>query len=156
VRLDSECVAKRFGKGSFDYVIDVENSLFYGSQDRFFMNVSQVLKDDGTFFFADCRPAGSFASFEKDIRKYFDIEVSEDITPRVINALSLDTPRMRKIIEDNFPSSKNTFISLIGFIVTVPFLKQGFVLKGTYLNRQFEKRNWLYKTYILKKKGYLE
>jgi len=85
-RLDSECVAKRFGKGSFDYVIDVENSLFYGSQDRFFMNVSQVLKDDGTFFFADCRQASAFSSFEKDIQKYFDIQFSEDITPRMIES----------------------------------------------------------------------
>jgi len=37
------------------------------------MNVSQVLKDDGTFFLADCRPSGAFSSFEKDISKYFDI-----------------------------------------------------------------------------------
>jgi len=51
------------------------------------MNVANVLKDDGTFFLSDCKPAAAFSTFEKDIQKYFDIQINEDITPRAINSL---------------------------------------------------------------------
>lgn len=64
-------------------MIDIENTLFYADNDRFFRSVHYLMKDDGTFFLADCRSAGYFEDFEKDILKYFDIEIKEDITKRV-------------------------------------------------------------------------
>lgn len=86
-----------------DYVVDIESSLFYPNQERFFKAVSYVLKEDGLFLFSDCRNASQFDNLERKLKKCFDIEVKEDITSRITAALKIDTPRMKDLIEKNFP-----------------------------------------------------
>jgi hypothetical protein len=55
IKGDSEKVNKLLGAKSVDYVIDVQNSMFYPDQKAYFRAVREVLKDDGLFFFCDCR-----------------------------------------------------------------------------------------------------
>lgn len=64
-------------------MIDIENTLFYADVGKFLSCVHDVLKDNGTFFLADTRTAGAFESLEREIKKYFDIEVKEDMTTRI-------------------------------------------------------------------------
>jgi SAM-dependent methyltransferase len=60
-------ISKKFSKGSFDFVVDIENASLYKHFDRFLNNVNLVLKDDGMFFLAERRRANRFKSFEMSI-----------------------------------------------------------------------------------------
>ena len=69
---------------SVDYVIDIENTLFYPNVSHYFQQVNQALKEDGTFFFADFVPASTANKLEKRLKKYFDVVKKEDITANIL------------------------------------------------------------------------
>jgi SAM-dependent methyltransferase len=57
---DSEKVAQIVEASSIDLVIDIENLFLYPDTDKYFQQVSQVLKDDGKFIVADFRWEATF------------------------------------------------------------------------------------------------
>ncbi len=44
-------------KGTIDYIVDVESSVFYPNKNAFLKEVREVLRDDGTFFYGVLVPS---------------------------------------------------------------------------------------------------
>lgn len=66
---DSASLLDVVHKNSVDYVIDIENSLYYPNWSHYFEQVSQALKDDGTFFYADVIPSTICNKLDKILKK---------------------------------------------------------------------------------------
>ena len=107
---DAERITSVVPKGSIDYVVDVESSIFYPNKEAFLREVSQVLKEDGSFFYATLIPKGKMTILYSYIKRYFEIEKEEDITDNVVRSLKLDSQSVSSFIERNFPWCKDKFI----------------------------------------------
>eukprot|EP00347_Sterkiella_histriomuscorum_P007691 403347941 len=125
---------------TIDYAVDIESSVFYPNKQRFFCEVSKVLKKDGTFLYGTMMPAFQMKSIERSLTNQFDIVKSEDITQEVVKALKLGTQGFTDLIENNFPKWTHWF------------LKQAYGLEGTYIHKLMERRVIIYKCYQCTKK----
>jgi hypothetical protein len=75
---------------SADFLINVESSHCYPNLEDFFKSVCHVLKDDGIFFYADFRFAGSdFQRVQDLIDKHFTVVKYEDIRRGVYQSMLL-------------------------------------------------------------------
>lgn len=91
-----------FPDSSFDAAINVEASHLYDDHGRFFAEVRRVLIPEGTFFYADLFWRDSDP--ERLLAEAgFAIAHEEDITPRVLQALELDSERREQIVTTRIP-----------------------------------------------------
>jgi SAM-dependent methyltransferase len=102
VRADAEDLP--FAPGSFDAVINVESSHCYSDVERFLSEVRRVLRDRGVLLFADLRPWDGVPRLrEQFLSSGFATLEEERITPNVVRALELDTPRRLEVIRGVVP-----------------------------------------------------
>ncbi|HEX9902024.1 MAG TPA: class I SAM-dependent methyltransferase [Acidobacteriota bacterium] len=93
-----------FQDGSFDAVVNVESSHCYPQLHKFFAEVLRVLKKGGKFYYADFRREEDLAAQQQAIRdSAFIVREKEDIAPEVLQALTLDSTRKEKLIQERIP-----------------------------------------------------
>ncbi len=85
---------------SFDLVLCIESFHCIGSIQHLLCGVRSVMDDGGSFIIADIfdKNEGEKARLENLMKDYFKIEKKEVITFNVKHAMSLDKPRIEKII----------------------------------------------------------
>ncbi len=87
---NSMTLDRNFRASSADFILNIESSHCYPSLEDFFQAVSHVLKNDGTFFYADFRFAGPDFQKVKDlIDRYFTVVKYEDIHRGVYQSMLL-------------------------------------------------------------------
>ncbi len=90
--------------GVMDVLINVESSHCYPSRPEFFAEAYRVLKPGGKFCYADLHEAGEQERISKWLADAgFAVDVCEDITAGVLDALKLDSARKQKLIEQKAP-----------------------------------------------------
>ena len=101
-----------FPDASFDAVVNVESSHWYGNIARFFSEAHRVLRPGGLFLFADLRAAADVPALESALAAppWTQLE-REDITANVLKALEMDDARKRDLIERLVPVSERTRFS---------------------------------------------
>lgn len=102
--LTAEASDLPFYDASFDAVINIESSHGYQNEGKFFHSAARVLKPDGYFLFADFRLRHILPDLRNKIADAgLAIIMEKDITENVLQALNLDSPRMRTLIRTHFP-----------------------------------------------------
>lgn len=92
--------AMPFDDHSFDIVINVESSLNYPDFSTFLREVDRVLKQGGTFLFADYRRSGKMAKLRQALADMgYDVESMTDITAGIVRGLELGLERKRALID---------------------------------------------------------
>ncbi len=92
-----------YDDAQFDVIVNVESSHCYPSRLAFFREAYRVLKSGGKFCFADLHEAGERNIGQWLIEAGFTIDVCEDITSGVLDALRLDNARKQQLIESKCP-----------------------------------------------------
>ncbi|HUG11346.1 MAG TPA: class I SAM-dependent methyltransferase [Opitutaceae bacterium] len=102
-----------FPAASFDAVVNVESSHCYGHIEKFFSEVSRVLRPGGWFLYTDFRATEEMKRLHATLAEQHGLEriEREDITADVAAALEADDVRKRRLIEQNIPPR---FRSLFG------------------------------------------
>jgi SAM-dependent methyltransferase len=92
------------GNASCDILINVESSLNYRDQDRFFVEVDRVLRPGGHFLFADYRRAKGMSKLQNRLDRmgYEQVHV-EDISAGIANAIELDNPGKQERLKRRIP-----------------------------------------------------
>ncbi len=130
-----------FEDKSFDVIVNVESARCYSSLDTFFNQVSRVLRDKGTFLFADMMSPKELPIIRKKLNKAgFTLLSETDITKNVAHGLNKDSGRREDLIQDKVPG----------------FLKKSFAqfagAKGTERNNSFSNGKFVYMSFMLVKK----
>lgn len=126
----------------FDVVVNVESSRCYCSLDRFFGEVSKVLRPGGYFLFSDFRAGREIAELRWQIENSgLQLRREEFITPNILRAMELDHPRRSRLIQQKAPRIwRNALESFTG-------------TKGSKIYNSFESGYNKYFYYILQKAG---
>merc|ERR1719158_232041 len=136
-----------FEDGEFDVVINVESSHCYGNVEKFFSEVQRVLRPGGDFLFVDLRGASKLEDLQalvEDFDKEGKLVKRDelDITPNVVRALELSSPR-----KEEFINTKITGVfSFLRFI-----LREFMAIKGSEVFNAFVERRMMYQYYRLQK-----
>jgi len=129
---------------TFDIVINIESSHCYGNFKKFIAGAEKLLKPDGLLVLADFRNAEDVKQLEEDLSSSpLKIIKKEDITLNVLHALKLDEKRRLDLIN----TSVHSWLR--------PLFKKCSGLNGTRINEAMERKETLYKAYILKKSAEL-
>jgi SAM-dependent methyltransferase len=143
-----------FADASFDTVLNVESSHCYPHFDQFLAEVHRVLRPGGHLSFADIRFAERRSDREGGVLEIgydddlvtafeaspFEIVEQEDITPNVLHALELDTPRRREQIERAPRLLQPLFAEFAG-------------IEGSKLHRDYGSGAMRYLRFVLRKAG---
>lgn len=107
-----------FDDKSFDSVINIESTGFCDNLPKLFNEVYRVLRDDGSFLFADIIESNHIETVKHQLRMAgFTIEYKQDITRNVIAALNEDNKRKEKLIKEQIPGMmKKTFRQFAGTV----------------------------------------
>lgn len=129
-----------FADSSFDAVINVESSFCYPSIDRFFAEVTRVLRPGGHLHYTDLRLAHEIAEWRAAMaRSGLQTVVEHDITSNVVEALHRDSPRRkaggRRIVSGAFSSIADVFTGV----------------DGTRIPSLLARREMLYFSFLLRK-----
>ena len=93
-----------FADASFDAVLNVESSHCYPSMARFVAEVFRVLRPGGHLLFADLRLRKDVDDMRQAfLDAGFAITEEEPITPNVVRALELDSPRRVEFVRRQVP-----------------------------------------------------
>lgn len=88
-----------FRRHSFDVVVNVESSHLYPRRQRFFREVSRILRPKGYFLFADLGRKRLMEQLPDQLREAgFAILHSWEITKNVIKSIELDNARRERIV----------------------------------------------------------
>ena len=102
--VQGDALALPFEDASFDVVLNVESSHCYPSTAAFAAEVHRVLRQGGTFAWADFRPADDVATTRAELRVSGLEPVRElDVTAEVVHALRLDDARRAELVESWIP-----------------------------------------------------
>jgi len=102
--LQSDADSLPFENASFDVVISVEASGLWRDKDRTFKDIAHVLKPNGYFLYADLQPYDQISMLRSQLEASgLRMVTEEDITPNVIRALTLDSERKFKLINQHIP-----------------------------------------------------
>lgn len=130
-----------FENAEFDYVLNVESCHCYPNLDKFFSEVSRVLKPNGRLFLTDNREAKRMTQLVDSLHAAsLKLIWQKDITDYICQALTLDSDRKHKLIETKTPW------------LLKGMMKEFSALKGSKLSQAFESRSCLYYSFILQKK----
>ena len=99
---DSEHLSTVVPKATIDYLVDIESSLFYPDKNAFLKEVREVLRDDGVFYYGALVPSWKANSLINILRKWFEVEHEEDITPNILRSLKLDSSALSQFIDKNY------------------------------------------------------
>lgn len=99
-------LALPFPDRTFDLLINVEASHCYPDFPKFLQEVARVLKPQGTFYYADLRPADEVEGWLQDLTSEpaLRLERMQLINPEVLAGMRLNTPRYTAMVERAFPS----------------------------------------------------
>lgn len=90
---------------SQDVVVNLESSHCYPRVDRFFAEVSRVLRPDGHFCYADWRPAADVAAVRHQLEALGFKELEfEELNPGVVAAIEQDNERKLRLISRHSPA----------------------------------------------------
>jgi len=137
-----------FANASFDAVLNVESSHCYPNTQRFFEEVSRVLRPGGHLLFADLRhttalapgDAKDVATLRRELEQAgLQVVEEEDITANVVHALALDTPRRRARVERTVPR----FVR--------PHVLELMAVQGSAMYDEFDSRRQTYLRFLLQK-----
>jgi cyclopropane fatty-acyl-phospholipid synthase-like methyltransferase len=83
-----QCDAEKinYEKNFFDVVINIESSHCYQDLNLFFSGVSNTMKNDGVFLYADIFSPLKINSIKNDIKKYFKIVFEKNISENVLSS----------------------------------------------------------------------
>ena len=100
-----------FADGSFDAVLNVESSHCYPSMPRFSAEAFRVLRPGGHLLFADLRLAKDLDAMRRDLlAPGFEVVEEERITPNVVRALELDSPRRIEFVRRQVPKVLQSYV----------------------------------------------
>jgi ubiquinone/menaquinone biosynthesis C-methylase UbiE len=129
-----------FDDNSFDVIINVESSHCYPDINKFFDEVSRVLKPGGHFLYTDLRNVTNIDYFRSCLAQSpLVIHHEEDITSNVYEALKVDSARREAIVKKLAPM----------FMHSVARLFAG--VKDSKTFERFENRWYHYFLYVMKK-----
>lgn len=100
-----------FPDGSVDVVLNVEASNDYGDRAAFFAEVARVLKKGGIFLYTDTFRPGRATEMKQQLKVAGFEARFDDITPNVVEACRLDTPRRRELIARHAPLLGRLFLT---------------------------------------------
>lgn len=128
-----------FAGCAFDAVVNVESSHTYWHIEQFFSEVRRVLRPGGHFCFADWRATGEVALLRAQLQAAgLEMLEDENITPQVVQALSLDNERKAALIEQHAPAFiRARFGQFAG-------------LRGTSTYQNFNNGSWQYRRFLLR------
>jgi ubiquinone/menaquinone biosynthesis C-methylase UbiE len=125
-----------------DALINVESSHRYLDFDQFLTEVSRVLKPEGYFLYTDFRYPEEMDGLNKSLNfTNMNLIEYQEINTNVINALKLDTPRRKNLVEKLIP----------GFLHKTALNFSGAVDSPTY--NQIVSGELVYYLYIFQKPG---
>lgn len=129
-----------FRDKTFDVVLNLESSHCYASKVNFYKNVISILKDDGTFLYADLF---WFDHLTLEMEKQFDdigfkIIKKEDITPSIMRSIELQAGIRQFYVKGKVSPNKK--------------LSDMIALPGTPLYEGLKNGTIKYLFYVLKKK----
>ncbi len=125
---------------SADVVLNVESSHCYPDFTVFISEVSRVLKPSGHFIFCDFRPKEDKESLLKVFEELnLKVDLDVDITPNILNALSLDSENRVALIKKYAPT------------IILPFAQTFVGAKGTLMYQNFERGDFIYFHLVLVK-----
>lgn len=129
-----------FENDSFDVVVNVESARCYSDVQKFFNETYRVLRNNGTFCFADMIEPGKLETIKHQLRMAgFVIEHKNDITENVVAALNNDHQRREELIDKKVPGLfRKAFKQFAG-------------TKGTERYESFTNGKFLYYNFTLKK-----
>lgn len=120
----------------------MKSSFFYPDKAAFFREAALVLKEDGLFFLSIVNFRTHLEQVHRDIKRHFSILVEEDVTDNVLRSLHLDSDRVQRFIDSNFPIGMRSI------------MKQMWGVEGTVMNSWFANRTLIYKSFVLRKKRF--
>jgi SAM-dependent methyltransferase len=126
----------------FDVIVNVESSRCYYSLDRFFGEVSKVLRPGGFFLFSDFRAGREIPDLRRQLENSgLELKREEFITPNILKAMEVDHSRKSRLIQQKAPRVwRNALESFTG-------------TKGSKIYNSFESGYNTYFYYILQKAG---
>jgi ubiquinone/menaquinone biosynthesis C-methylase UbiE len=143
--VQGDAEALPFGDESFDAVLNVESSHCYGSVPAFLTQVRRVLRPGGHFSFVDLRTAVDRDKLHAQVEACgLTIVEQQEITPNVLAALRLDSPRKLAQIE------RHTAKRLAGKQVAGT-VREFAAVEGSQVFQNFQNGTFVYLRYLLKK-----
>ena len=131
-----------FESASLDAVLNVESSHCYGSMPRFVGEVQRVLKPGGHFLFADFRVPEVAAELPRVFEQAgLEIVEHQEITAEVLRALSLDSERKLKLLEQHVSSR------------WLPTFRRFAAIEGSDVFEHFTNGTFVYHRYACRKPG---
>jgi SAM-dependent methyltransferase len=150
--LRGDAEALPFADVSFDVVVNVESSHCYPDVPRFLGEVHRVLRPAGYLLLADVRHTDTSTDDatllpHADVKQLLsELEASpfavieqEDITPNVLRALQLDTPRRRESIANLVPKALQQQVLIFSAVEGTPLYESLASGEGTYLRFVLQK-----------------
>ncbi|HVB73514.1 MAG TPA: methyltransferase domain-containing protein [Ktedonobacteraceae bacterium] len=102
--LQGDAESLPFDDNTFDVIVNVESSQFYGSMERFLREVFRVLRPNGYFLFTDFRSKDKIDVLRKQfISSDLEVLKEESITSNVLKALDCDNKRKLELIHQKVP-----------------------------------------------------
>jgi ubiquinone/menaquinone biosynthesis C-methylase UbiE len=151
--LRGDAEALPFADASFDVVVNVESSHCYPDVPRFLGEVHRVLRTHGHLLLADVRHSDTSTDDttllpHADVKQLLsELEASpfavleqEDITPNVVRALQLDSPRRRESIANRVPKALQQHALIFSAVEGSPLYESLASGEGTYLRFVLQKK----------------
>ena len=151
--LRGDAEALPFAGASFDVVVNVESSHCYPDVPRFLGEVHRVLRPGGYLLLADVRSTDTGTDDatllqHADVKQllseleasHFAVLEHEDITPNVVRALQLDSPRRRESIAKRVPKALQQQALIFSAVEGSPLYESLASGEGTYLRFLLQKR----------------
>jgi ubiquinone/menaquinone biosynthesis C-methylase UbiE len=151
--LQGDAEALPFADASFDVVVNVESSHCYPDVPRFLGEVHRVLRPGGYLLLADVRHTDA-STDEATLLPHADIKqlISElkasplavleqvDVTPNVVRALQLDSPRRRESIANRVPKALRQQALMFSAVEGSPLYESLASGEATYLRFVLQKK----------------
>lgn len=100
-----------FPDAQFDAVLNIESSHCYPNVPRFMSEVFRVLRPGGHFLFADLRLSKDVKAMRDALLDSgFEFAEEERITPNVVRALDLDSPRRIELVRRQVPRPLQSYV----------------------------------------------
>lgn len=104
---DVENLTASVPRMSIDYMVDIEGFFYYTDKRAYLHQAHDCLKEDGLLFLSFFIQRTKLEEIHHMLYDYFDILKESDITDNVVHSLRLDTPRMNRFADENFPFCKS-------------------------------------------------
>ena len=94
-----------FPDASFDALVNVEASHAYSNFERFLREVARVLRPGGHFLYGDLRRNEEIKEWDEALAAFpLRLVAQRDITPGIVRALEINSPRLNEEIDRDTPA----------------------------------------------------